>query len=322
MNKLFNILLLASFLFAGKSAAQVNLVPNPGFEIYTVCPNSLSTTLIEQVNYATGWQAYRDTPDYFNSCATVSSGVNVPGNFFGYQQEDTGNAYCGIFTYLNADYREYIGCQLSSSLYIGQKYFVSFKINLADQSMVNMSTNKTGVLFSTVPYSETNPAPRNNFAHVYSNTIITDTLNWVTISGVFTADSAYSYLILGNFFDDTNTDTISTGPAPYKAYYYIDDVFVTTDSLNASSIPEAGKNSLHIFPNPAQSFLTIEFTNENYADNSTLTLYTLPGEKVMEKHIGFDNGKYVMSREGLSSGIYLLKVESGDSTFYRRIIFY
>lgn len=63
--------------------------------------------------------------------------------------------------------------------------------------------------------------------------IVTDSLNWVRIFGSFTADSAYEFIVIGNFFDDVNTDTlIMNGDSIcYFSYYFLDDVCISTDSL-------------------------------------------------------------------------------------------
>ena len=130
-----------------------------------------------------------------------------------------------------------------------------------------ISTNKIGLRFSTIRYdSICCPPPLNNWAHLYTDSIISDTLNWTKISGSTIADSAYKYLGIGNFFDDNHTDTLIWGGAPFGssgAYYYIDDVCVSTDSLyNESWTGIAnlkGKGNLKIFPNPViNDYLNIE----------------------------------------------------------------
>lgn len=100
------------------------------------------------------------------------------------------------------------------------------------------ASNKIGVLFTNDEYeSLSNPAPLPaNFAHFYSNTIITDTLDWTIISGSFIADSAYKYIMIGNFFDNNQTAylTVLDSLLGECSYYFIDDVCVSTDSLTCS----------------------------------------------------------------------------------------
>jgi OOP family OmpA-OmpF porin len=82
------ILFYLIFFSPAFAVAQINLVPNPSFEIYNTCPNSGG-----QITYATGWfTATLGSPDYFNSC---SAGYGVPSNGFGYSNAQDGNAYAG-----------------------------------------------------------------------------------------------------------------------------------------------------------------------------------------------------------------------------------
>ena len=165
-----------------------NLVPNSDFEVYSSCPVAL-----DQVYLSTGWSSYRYSPDYFNSC---NSGVlGIPTNGVGYQSAYSGNAYAGFIAFdVNGDSREIIGSQLSQALSIGQNYFVSMRVSLAEfqpSPPQYIPCNKIGIKFSTVPFSASAPPPINNFAHVFTDSIISDTMNWITIQGSFIADSVF-----------------------------------------------------------------------------------------------------------------------------------
>ena len=181
------------------SFSQTNLVPNPSFEIYSSCP-----TQPGEIQKAIGWDSYANTPDYFNLCS--SFGYSIPSNFFGYQSPASGNAYAGFLNYMSnayaPGYREYIGAILSSTLIINTKYYVSFKVSLSINSLIpsNGSSDKMGAMFSTIPYNTNNPTPITNNPLIYYNSIITDSLNWTRVLGTFISDSAYQYIIIGNFF--------------------------------------------------------------------------------------------------------------------------
>ena len=122
--------------------------------------------------------------------------------------------------------------------------------NTAAKSEAVFACNKLGVLFSNSTYSEFNPPPENNFAHVYTDSIITDTTNWFTIAGSFVADSTYSNIILGIFFDNNNVDTLRLFKpnCDVFAYYFIDDVSVTPSNPNA--IADAQPFAFKAYPNP------------------------------------------------------------------------
>jgi len=200
---LFTFVILCLIFIIPHVVQAQNLVPNPSFEQYDTCPNSIS-----QVDFVLGWSSFGNTPDYWNACSSV---MNVPNTQAGFQNAFDGNAFCGIYTYSSGttgtpNYREYIGVQLVSPLIIGQKYYVSFKINKPNN--LECATNYFGALFSTVPFTETNLPPINITPQIIEPQIITDTINWTNISGAFIADSTYKYIILGNFYSDSNTDTI------------------------------------------------------------------------------------------------------------------
>ncbi|MBK7149491.1 MAG: hypothetical protein IPH78_11900 [Bacteroidetes bacterium] len=90
----------------------------------------------------------------------------------------------------------------------GTKYFASFYASLATNSVVNSGcgANKLGIMLSNSQYvsiGPTNAVPLNNQSQVFTDLIITDTINWTKISGSFVSDSNYSYLYVGNFFQDS-----------------------------------------------------------------------------------------------------------------------
>ena len=244
------ILLLNFFLLLLFQSSAQNLVPNPSFEDYSWCPFDFG-----QINQVIDW--YNDspddnnpglcleTPDYFNACDTIGGWgfglYGIPDNDFGYQYPYSGNGYVGIVTIHPSgcpNFREYVGVELTTPLTIGQQYYVSFYAALSlDYFNLNYASNNIGARFSTVPLINAGSAPFDNYAHVNSINVITDTLNWTKISGYFIADSAYNRITIGNFFTDSATTTVlmdTTAAWPY-AYYYIDDVCVSTDSLTCSS---------------------------------------------------------------------------------------
>ena len=247
-------------MFSTTIFGQMNLVPNPSFEDTISCP-----TLGGEVSKAEFWYSLANTPDYLNACCVLPN-YNVPSNIFGFQNAHSGNAYMGLCTYSTvAFYREIIGAYLLAPLIVGQKYYVNFKVSTAYSpftASICAATSGLGILFSTVDYISTQPSI-NNYAQVYCDTIISDTVNWTTIKGSFIADSAYTFISIGNFFDDQHTDTICFGFfTGYVAYYYVDDVCISTDSLYSeiwTSIPLSNKNKMiSIFPNPVRNVVHIE----------------------------------------------------------------
>lgn len=304
--KIFLTFYLLSLHFSFYS--QSNLVPNPGFETYTVCP-----TTSDQINRAIGWSSYKESPDYFNNCST--GGLGLPSNVAGYQNANSGVAYAGIVAYSSAGFaREIMGSQLTQTLVVGAKYYVSLNVSLAEfdaNTKQFIPCDKIGVKFSKVPFSTVTPTPINNVSHVYTNSIISDTLNWTTIKGVFFADSAYKYIMVGNFFDDANTDTIYRASGVYS-YFFVDDICVSTDSMTCYTSTGFNfledKKNITVFPNPISSFVSIEWKTDS---ENILTLYNSIGENILKK--SFTNFLEI-DVSLFPNGIYFLSIKSKNDT--------
>lgn len=206
-----------------------NLVQNPSFETYSSCPNGSSA-----LPQATPWQAAKNSPEYLHFCSG-SIYSDVPTNYFGFQNAATGQAYGGgLFygsfasTYL-VDLREFFYVPLSSPLVIGTTYYLSFKINLADNAA--WACNRMGMQFTS---SYNSNFPLNNTAHLYSSSVITDKVNWVDVVGSFVPSVAYNAVMVGNFFTDAMTSVTNVGTTTsigYNGYYLVDDVYVGTTPL-------------------------------------------------------------------------------------------
>jgi len=328
MKKIF--LFISICFLIGKNGEAQNLVPNPSFEEYDLCPDGDG-----QVWKAESWYIVEMTPDYFNACCTNQlQGFGVPNNILGYRNAATGNAYCGFVSYV--DYSaasEKFGVELISPLIIGTKYYVSFNLSSVNSHLTdaNGACNKIGSLFSTVKYDLNNFPPINNFCQFYSDSIVTDTIGWIKIKGSMIADSAYRYLTLGDFFDSFHIDTLSYwhNPGNYflAVYYYIDDVCVSPDSLACDLNPDGiysspEKNSITLSPNPTQNNFHLTMPGAN-AD-AQIQIYNLLGQCV--RFVNPDSFRIDKSSNAtidvsdLPSGIYVVRVISGNSVFTQKLV--
>lgn len=298
-----------------------NLVPNGSFESFTQCPDGPA-----QINYTGNWSFAGSSTDYYNSC-DFTDVASVPINTRGFQFASHGNAYIGMITFAldevldtgNYYYREPAGAFLTAPLNIGQKYFVSFKVVLTlNDFEACCANNKIGALFSTVQYSNLNPAPINNFAHVYSNQTIIDSTNWTSITGSFIADSAYTYISIGNFFDTLNINVVDYHqdyPTSTAAYYYIDDVKVSTDSAYVIGLnTESSESRIAIFPNPTDEYIYIN-SEENKTVN--LLIYNIYGQIVHQSMTTLPNGLHLGF---LESGVYFISFKSENFYFSEKLI--
>ncbi|MFH2141222.1 MAG: T9SS type A sorting domain-containing protein [Bacteroidota bacterium] len=311
-------LLLICFLtiFSQIILAQ-NLVPNPSFEIYDTCPNGLG-----QVYKVNGWNIRINTPDYFNSCN--SSNYSVPNAFFGYQNAATGTGICGLYVYnsLNLYGREFLGCKLNDSLVVGQKYYISLKLNLPNTA--TCAVNKLSILFSTVQFVDTlchYSVYFSDNALILSDTIINDTLNWVLLKTTFIADSSYDFLIVGNFFENHLIDTVLFSGNTCISYYYIDDICISKDSLYCNTINNVydlikDEDTFFIYPNPTSDFINIKI-NTSDAKTICCKLFDLYGRLIDQKII-INSGNINVTN--YSEGVYVLQMKIKNTTLYKKII--
>jgi len=280
----------------------------------------------------TSWYSCSGDPDYFNACDSTNS-FSVPYNGFGYQQAADGRGYCGFYSFNYPEslppfpYKEYLGCMLKNPLIVGQKYFVTFKISFCAGIGIGIASNNIGLLFSTVSFQDYQPydnvwgIPTNNFAHIVDTSIIIDSQYWTTIKGSITADSAYKYLTIGNFFDKAHTKiNVVNSNWLARSYYYLDNVCVSTDSLTCNPINAIyEKNNkeilLNVYPNPS----TGKFLIESDVEIWRIEIYNFSG-KLIYKNAIKESGKIPVNIDEYPSGIYLLKIIINQKIYSQKII--
>jgi gliding motility-associated-like protein len=216
----------AFFFLQGLSVFSQNLVINGSFEEYTLCPTGPG-----QIHRAIGWFAMNGqggSSEYLNACATpgIVQSCWVPQNWWGYQYANTGEAYAGMcFFQRLVEYCEYISGTLSEPLQAGKCYNARFYVNLTSISSfaidaIGMYFTTDSLLFQLTPI-EVQPQIEND-----SGNIISDTANWVKISGSFIASGGEKFFTLGRFKKNAYVNYDTMFLAEGIAYYFIDDVAV------------------------------------------------------------------------------------------------
>jgi uncharacterized repeat protein (TIGR03803 family) len=211
-------------MFVCPLGSPSNLVPNPGFENLTACPDSVS-----ELSRAAPWfsATVGGTSDLFNDCSS-SPAVGVPANLFGNQAPHGGHGYGGGKEYPEW---EYLSSPLAAPLTAGQTYEVSFYVSLADNSQ--FALDNLGVCFSTGPLPDPSgfyAVPLTTFTPQVQNRsgdFLTSKTSWTLVRGWFTAAGGENYLTIGNFYDAFDTPTLFVGGVSSIVYYYFDDVSVS-----------------------------------------------------------------------------------------------
>lgn len=318
-----NLLIQLTFvlLIVKTSFGQINLVPNPSFENFSYCPTTQG-----DLHGLNNWLSFGLTPDYYNSCAAGASfpDVSVPSNFLGYQDALDGNSYIGVATWCspcNSTDREYVGVQLTQTLSIGLRYYVSAYISRADSNFgfSVCPTDNFGFRFSGNSFNSVNVAPTNNFSHVHSNTIINNRLGWTKISGSFVADSNYRFVTIGNFYDNINTNSTACTDSFSVAYYYVDKICVSLDSMTCNplaSVNEMNKQEkINIFPNPSSDFISTKLFNSKIVAN--VMIMDELGQIILSK-ANFNLDKIEI--KNFADGFYFIQVIIDNRKYYDKLI--
>jgi outer membrane protein OmpA-like peptidoglycan-associated protein len=230
--KLLTCILTLAFAWFYSFAQDKNLVVNPGFEDYKVCPESHNPEN-QSHEVIPGW-TYPTfaAPDYFNRCSPHDAGV--PVNFAGTSEPNTGDGYVGaILSGTFEGRREYIQGELKKPMEAGNKYCVKFYYRLAsgsrfavDQLSVYFSGEK--VLKDGIVALGVKPQ-LNNIDGLFLDNVE----DWEQICYVYTAAGNEKYFIIGNFKNYDNTNYVVTDKNIVNlrnkayAYYYFDDVDIS-----------------------------------------------------------------------------------------------
>lgn len=299
------------------------MVPNPGFEQDTACPNQ--TSQIYKLKY---WFTSNGTPDYYNKCYYgVSNNADIPLNVLGYQDINVNcHSYAGINNSLPGTLdnvaNEIISVKLNDSLTNNTKYFFSMKVSLSNNS--KYATNKFGAFFSKFQPVITNTRTPTNFSQITFSQTISDTLNWIDLKGSFVTDSNYKYISLGNFYDSTSTIKFNANNSgfPYS-YYYIDDVCLSNDSiftynysfncpLTSLSDLDHLKADIDVFPNPSNNYVYIRSKD---GLEFSARLFDSFGNSL---NTNFSNNALDLS--ALQSGMYFIEITSGKNVVRKKVV--
>ncbi len=313
--------LVACASFCTAEAQQYNLVPNPNFEQYSICPDALA-----QIAKATGWQMWQGSPDFFHAC-DESQTVSTPfSTYNGFQHTFNGLGYGGLIGIAYNNIGEVMGIELSEPLQIGQMYYIEFQWSRAfggiAHSWCDCANSHLGAVLTTQGYvSNTNPYIHNSFAHIYDDQLLVDTTSWQSISGWITADQAYTHIGIGTFFNLNEIEVAYFNGSPQeiflKTYYYIDGVCVATDPAYCDVVLNAGNlinndYDVQVYPNPANALTFIEAAGE-----FSYHLIEITGRTVLT---GKGTNKATLRLENVPQGAYLLKIETNSGVLTKKLI--
>ena len=221
----FKIYLFAFvFCFESNKAQVANYVANGSFEEVYDC----TSVWLTRVKYWLGTDSICDGPLFYSTCNS-----KVPLNANTYQYPRTGNGYIIgtlYYVYIANTMRVYAKNRLKQTLELGKTYCVKFYVNISNNSprgidgfQIYFGDNTLDTITKcNVPLTYLNPQIKNPLGNV-----ISDTLNWVPVTGTFVANGTEKYALIGNFLADNAVTTASINTPSFPQYWtdvLIDDV--------------------------------------------------------------------------------------------------
>lgn len=229
--------LLLPLLFASLCAGGQNLIPNPGFESLTSCPQYSNFSFNwgpDLLRYSPPWRRACWSADFLHDC-----GYN---EYAGPQAPRTGQGKAGFMAWTagSPDFREFAQVLLIRPLRAGTEYRFRMYISLADDCVYGVSA--LGVRFfnayvgDTVACAQLTGSQPDLLLAVAGGGSMTDKTGWTLVEGTYTAAGGEDHLVIGHFPKDAQTTTLHSGTGSlHSSYYYIDDT--SLDSVGFSDIP-------------------------------------------------------------------------------------
>ncbi len=312
LNRVYLLIVTFMTLIVFNCKSQ-NLIANGSFENYTNPLNCLggfdnynSPTIYHVLD---NWYGVA-SPDYFNSICTNGPqpgqyGMDIPANYFGYSQSKDGNAYVGAGLYYRGSViKEYFYQHLASPLVSGKTYCLSFFVTRSDKipyALKNIGAYFSNSLPTVVNGYEINATPQ----VVNTGNYIADTVLWTQIQGCFIANGGEQYVTIGNFTQNSMTDTLNAGTnnliiyGETVSYYFFDD-FTLIDQTTVGLDYIAKTNEFEIYPNPNTGLL--KFSNLQYSNGDyNVKILDLFGKEIINEVLkeeldisSFDKGVYTL----------------------------
>ena len=206
---------------------QENIVPNPGFELFSATPLGWFYTGKDFTRVMKYWESpTAASPDVYGPNVYVPSEWKKQG--FGETDARSGEAMAGITVYGceggKPHCREYIQIQLTEPLVPYQRY----KITYWAKPLEGCYHIRTLAIAFTVNRNYSNVDERLMIRPdiVPGGFIANKRDDWLKIEAEMIAGAPAEYMVIGNFFDDETTqcERCESGTHLPFGYYYIDDI--------------------------------------------------------------------------------------------------
>ncbi|MCC6937936.1 MAG: T9SS type A sorting domain-containing protein [Flavobacteriales bacterium] len=304
-----------------------NLVPNGGFEEYTVdCTFGIGFYGLADWRYLN----CGNSPGLAHACNnTTGNGGGVPQSGLGYQYAHDGDGFIMTEPYFSnaqsglpdANPQTYANVDLVQSLTAGQRYCLRLWMNMADSSCYRTDTFHAYVGYGIPTLCNYADTAWDTYATATWDISMVDTIEWTLLESEFIANSGETNLTLGAFqFDDEiNSVFLADHSSLFGALvaaYYIDDVELWACQVG---VEEVGRNNaLALFPDPADQQVTMSYSG---VDVMGAALSNAVGQDVTPKSWGATTllpDRQTLDVSSLPAGAYFLSVRTKDGNLLSR----
>ena len=204
-------------------------------------------------------------------------------NQSGLSVEDTNDVFGGqnIGSTDTGDYAEYLVLVEETGLYeLDIRYAASFQQGIMQLEMINNDSNQSLGWF-TIP-------------------ITGDWQNWYTLSSEIQLTKGAYTLKMTVLQPGFNINWLN---------------FTLTESLGFNN--ELNNNShIKIYPNPAENILNIDLESKSI---DSLTLYDINGRQIFQHMYSTYPTKVLLNLPNIDSGIYILRITSGEQVYHKKV---
>ncbi|MCK9401248.1 MAG: T9SS type A sorting domain-containing protein [Bacteroidales bacterium] len=242
--------------------------------------------------------------------------------------------------------KEMLEREISSHYILKSNAFSNIVRYYKNDTLLNSSKD------SVIAYLEDNYSPETHyqlaFCKLYTgdSTEVLDILNSILVDFSLTADQMNThefYEDLINILIPMQSDSVRIDSTTYPGLFsimeesneipgiYSRNLLVINDLISYSEpvfLPTILKNKhitdkyfhnelidysyLNIYPNPAKSYLIIEYNLENFAKPAFININDAYGKKLYGLHIQDNQNQYLLDTRAYSPGIYLISLMSGN----------
>lgn len=211
-----------------------NYVSNGGFEKVVISASATTSSGVEN------WSAIDSTQGAFLLLSLGAPFYNAPQFSLGFQYPRTGNNFIASEFYCSSCGRWNPKNRLKSQLRPNKTYCVKYYV--VNTNNCRIAIDSYGAYFGdnsmdtikkcNIPLTYLIPQIEN------SNGIITDTMNWIPVTGTFVANGNEKFMTIGNFRSNATTNTLLINTPTLQTMsndVYIDDVSLIEMDLPADA---------------------------------------------------------------------------------------